>query len=84
MNKKKNLIPGSQHINMLNDIISGFVDDVINNRNHRISITRLNQIINYRYNKKDPHKSNKYIRGIIDDLKDSMGISGFFVTYDRT
>ena len=84
MNRKKHRISEVQHIDMLNDIISSFVDDIINHRNHRISITRLNQIVNYRYNKKDPHKSNAYIRGIIDDLKDSMGISGFFTTYDRT
>lgn len=84
MNQKKHPISEVQHIDMLNDIISSFVDDIINHRNHRISITRLNQIVNYRYNKKDPHKSNAYIRGIIDDLKDSMGISGFFKTYDRT
>lgn len=84
MNRKKHQISEVQHIDMLNDIISSFVDDIINHRNHRISITRLNQIVNYRYNKKDPHKSNAYIRGIIDDLKDSMGISGFFTTYDRT
>ena len=84
MNRKKHQISEVHHIDMLNDIISSFVDDIINHRNHRISITRLNQIVNYRYNKKDPHKSNAYIRGIIDDLKDSMGISGFFTTYDRT
>ena len=81
---RKNSVSELSHIDMLNDIISGFIDDIINHKNHRINITRLNQIVNYRYNKKDPHKSNKYIRGIIEDLSESMGIPGFFVTYDRT
>lgn len=81
---RKNSIPEIDHIDMLNDIISSFIDDIINHKNHRISITRLNQIVNYRYKKKDPHKANKYIRGIIEDLTESMGIPGFFVIYDRT
>lgn len=77
---KKNMIKRIDHMDNINDIISSFIEDIINRENHMISAVRLNQIINYTNSKKDPHKLNEDIRIGVFTTKNYMGVPSIFST----